>query len=1851
MDSTLLSRVNAYDSAFGTVLTSRESYLHANKNPGQTNEEYTAGINAVATAYLLWWENSNRAAIANAYINTLAGYLTAYYSLPSLPDLLDIDCTPMALMDQANYIGQFKAAVHSSYRDPSGAGGVLLTAWADDLETQIGLEVAELARFANALQAKTNALLTMQNFDDVEFNEEYMREQVRDRIYVTMGWTAFLKGPSGLHDAGIYAHPPEPDFTLTILPPLPIVETPADGFAIQYITPGITPFFIRGALLDTTFSASGAGNTVSWGAGTAHFMTETNQYFSKAFTAGSFVYTGSTVYIAYNFLQNDLVVSTNPLTAYQSNQHVVAIYYGGYNLLVNGARQSIRGSDIILNSMTPDRLANGELNADITIGNVLISGSRDRIQIGSDADPLMFIGSHTDNGFEHDPGFYFRTEAGLVLFDSITGLGANTVGSTNIRPGAVKEYHLDFGYRTIQEEGIVVSVDAMNDTVFWSSGIVTWVDELGNTINTSVLAGQAEYDGEPIYVLWEPGDDHFTTTTNPADANAEGVYVFLQYSGGSDVFRNFNSTIIDGSRIRTNSLDVNRLLANSVLTQNLYLGSDRFSLDGTERRMLIKDDEDVTRVYIGREDDEFVFKLFDKDGNLMILSGATDSYGRVDTALGMIGGSIDTINDTLTEVNQDIQDLNDLYSSIGDISTENFSAALIELQLFRGFTHIGALGDLVIEANADSVPGKVRVTGTSFDHPAIGEIQPTLPVSFQTPWINHLTPPGKWFIVVYSHTAVLGRFGAGYGSGNFFPASYDTNTQQWKTYKNGVLVGQVFTPAADDLVCAVMSKTDALAGIDQVNSYIRETQVINSRFSELYAVVGDPSDPEDEAGSIFARISNLDLVIANNEEATATSILNLTSQFEDAEADIVQLFDTTADTDEALSAYTLVVNARFDSNEADISENVIAISTVDDALAAAITTYNARFDSNEDDIADVVSNLSLNYLTTANTNSAISSAQMTLRSEMAGVVPSLLRNSLFSYYPTTPGAPESWSSWGSPTSITRSTGKYSDYSVQIAGAAGQNGGILQTISGATSGKYIIQLTTELVSGSYIGSGVLVIRNSDSAVVASYHFADIEDTNGDASSSKTGARHFRPIEIDYVATDGALNVYLLAHHSTLGSTASANSIRFHQASLMPANTEITLISGIVADIEENYYTKTQTDGVVTSAVAAAVLDLTSYIDGEAGDIAADLSLNYYTKTQTDGVVNTAISSYNISIRAYIDGEVNGVVNDLNDAIGDIEDLGSTLTEDYSTTVEVSADIAFAVSEAVTSLNSYIDGEVGDLASDLSTNYYTKTTVDSNIASSVASARTTLRSEITGSGRSLLRNANFSVYTTTPGAPERWTAWSSPTLTRVAGRFSDNALRSTTAGGVDGGVVQTITGIKSGKHFVEFSTAIASGNYTGSGVYVQRTSDGATIAYYQIASLADTNGDTSVSKTGLRHFRPPPFDYTETDGSVNVYLMSHWTAFGSTASANAIDFHLVSMEPLTAGQKSALDIAADLSINYYTKTIVDGNISSAIAASELDLTAYIDGEVGDVASDLSLNYYTKTTVDDEIETAIAAAELALTAYIDGEVGDVASDLSLNYYTKTTVDDEITTAIAAATLDLTSYIDGEVGDVTANLSLNYYTKTQVYTQGETATYVSGAIAGFDLTANSSFGDLASEVSVTGSALSTLEDSAAVFNVLVAAGGGSPAIVELLAGLGGSSIRLAADKLSLVNTGTGGTTVTALEAVNGIVKILNKLTLGSAAQIELNPSDGTIIINGSTAKIILGKQFGTGSNLALWVGPVGTAIGDATTANARFCIDDNGDVTMRSATSGARTVLSGGTFEAYDASNVRRVRLGVWS
>jgi hypothetical protein len=153
---------------------------------------------------------------------------------------------------------------------------------------------------------------------------------------------------------------------------------------------------------------------------------------------------------------------------------------------------------------------------------------------------------------------------------------------------------------------------------------------------------------------------------------------------------------------------------------------------------------------------------------------------------------------------------------------------------------------------------------------------------------------------------------------------------------------------------------------------------------------------------------------------------------------------------------------------------------------------------------------------------------------------------------------------------------------------------------------------------------------------------------------------------------------------------------------------------------------------------------------------------------------------------------------------------------------------------------------------------------------------------------------------------------------------------------------------------------------------------------------------------------------------------------------------------------------------------------------------------------------------------------------------------------------------------------------------------------------------------------VIVQGDAIATINDSAAFWQVLVAASGGDPAIVRLFSGLGGSEISLAAKVLSLINTSSG------------VAMPVMRATGGEAFFSRPISSDF------GSRRVTIGPGYGvSGSEVVLWFGPSTVAPASQSRTNCIFALGTDGIVYY----GGTDLQIGGmqGTLNLYDVNLTR--------
>ena len=208
-------------------------------------------------------------------------------------------------------------------------------------------------------------------------------------------------------------------------------------------------------------------------------------------------------------------------------------------------------------------------------------------------------------------------------------------------------------------------------------------------------------------------------------------------------------------------------------------------------------------------------------------------------------------------------------------------------------------------------------------------------------------------------------------------------------------------------------------------------------------------------------------------------------------------------------------------------------------------------------------------------------------------------------------------------------------------------------------------------------------------------------SAEATSRETLATQMRG---NYSGTDVAqLSAGLVFSEKT--SRVTADSALSSRSDVLEAtvNNPTTGLVATRATLTNDYYTQTDTDSAIASAVTSLVstTDLSTALNAYVTN--ATLTTNYYTQTDTDSAIASAITSLvsttdlSTALNAYV--------------------TNATLTTNYYTQTDTDTAIASAITSLVsttdlsTALNAYVTNAT------LTTNHYTKTDADTAIASAV------------------------------------------------------------------------------------------------------------------------------------------------------------------------------------------------------------------------------------------------------------------------------------------------------------------------------------------------------------------------------------------------------------------------------------------------------------------------------------------------------------------------------------------------------
>ena len=520
----------------------------------------------------------------------------------------------------------------------------------------------------------------------------------------------------------------------------------------------------------------------------------------------------------------------------------------------------------------------------------------------------------------------------------------------------------------------------------------------------------------------------------------------------------------------------------------------------------------------------------------------------------------------------------------------------------------------------------------------------------------------------------------------------------------------------------------------------------------------------------------------------------------------------------------------------------------------------------------------------------------------------------------------------------------------------------------------------------------------------------------------------------------------------------------------------------------------------------------------------------------------------------------------------------------------------------------------------------------------------------------KNPTFSTWSGASGTlPEDWGEWSNGTSnTKAVGSISPNAYRqSHTAGATSYGVQQSLDGkMTQGWYVIEADVTLNSGVLTGSGMYFHYGPTGSiTNSHtFNFATEADIDGAVNgVGVVGRRYRYAKLVQLVNTAGSAQIFLMTNWDNYGTSSNAKDLTWHKCLILPasdseieLRAARSGSASVGARITTEESARASGDSANASLITTLTAGtpnlfpvptpinaLTPTQQGWVGPALSNIHTQwgggfayykarpsggsavteYYYYDLEEDFILGSADNWTISALGYGGAGIGSDCLAMYIEILNPTR-----TTTLAASPVVIVNSTSERV-KVSTNYSSTFLNPVKIRVVFARVWPASGSYQDFVFnmvklergTVATAYTNSA-QVIVQANAITNLNNSAAFYQILVAASGGDPALIRLFSGLGGSEVAIAAKILSLVNT-TDGSAMEVMRAIGGLAFFRRPISADS---------------NGR--RVTIGPGFGvSGSQVVLWFGPDTIAPDSQSRTNGYFALGTDGIIYYGSAVLGS--------------------------
>lgn len=159
------------------------------------------------------------------------------------------------------------------------------------------------------------------------------------------------------------------------------------------------------------------------------------------------------------------------------------------------------------------------------------------------------------------------------LSDWRKGGDVTKIDGGQISANTVAANVVTIGLRNIATEGLEFEHNSPSaNSVAWSTGTIRYTNDAGTLVTAAISAGNAAWTTGVLYVYWVQGATTLSSTTAAATAFGSNNVVLAVYKGNTDLVTDYGRTIIDGSKIKTGTVEAAAIKTGTITTDRLVVG-------------------------------------------------------------------------------------------------------------------------------------------------------------------------------------------------------------------------------------------------------------------------------------------------------------------------------------------------------------------------------------------------------------------------------------------------------------------------------------------------------------------------------------------------------------------------------------------------------------------------------------------------------------------------------------------------------------------------------------------------------------------------------------------------------------------------------------------------------------------------------------------------------------------------------------------------------------------------------------------------------------------------------------------------------------------------------------------------------------------------------------------------------------------------------------------------------------------------------------------------------------------------------------------------------------------------------